>query len=94
MSYTPEDMLPDDKSYFEMNGKTIRKGSMAAALANAKVIDSNNTTQEEKQAALDTLKSLAPTLIAFELTEFMQWKNPIIQAIFDEAENNMRKTKT
>lgn len=85
MSYTPEDMLPDDRNHFDMNGQTIRKGSMAAALANAKIVESKTASKEEKQEALSALEKLAPTLIAFELMHFMQWKNPEIQNIFDQA---------
>ena len=85
MSYLPEDILPDDKNYVEKNGKIIRKGSMAAALANAKIFESPSATPQEKEAALQALTQLAPTLVAFELTHFLQWKNPIIQKIFDQA---------
>ena len=83
MSYTPERMLPDDRNFFEANGKTIRKGTIAAVLANAAVIESDTATQAEKMEALEMLKTLAPTLTAFGLTTFLQWKNPRIQAIFD-----------
>lgn len=86
MSYSPEDLLPDDKNHVEMNGTKIRKGTMGAALANAKIIESSDATTEEKQAALIALKQLAPALIAFGLTTFLQWKNPIIQNIFDQVE--------
>ena len=82
----PEDMIPDDKSHFEMGGKTIRKGTMAAALANAEIVESPDATTAEKQAAMDTIKELAPVLRAFGLTKFLTWKNPKIQAIFDEME--------
>ena len=85
MGYKPEDILPDDKSYVEKDGQTIRKGSVAAALANAKIVESETASKEDKQAALDNLKELAPTLINFELMDFLQLKNPQIQQIFDQA---------
>ena len=85
MSYTPEDMIPDDKSHFEMDGKTIRKGTMAAALANAEIIESTNSTAEEKRDALNAIKELVPVLKAFGLARFLTWKNPEIQALFDES---------
>ena len=89
MSYKavkPEDMIADDKSHFEKGGKTIRKGTMAAALANAEIIESVDATAEEKQKAMETIKELAPILKAFGLTKFLTWKNPKIQAIFDHDE--------
>ncbi len=82
----PEDMIPDDKSHFEMGGKTIRKGTMAAALANAEIIESSDATEEEKMEAMNTLKQLAPILKAFGLTKFLTWKNSKIQSIFDEID--------
>jgi hypothetical protein len=83
MSYLPEDVMPENKNHFEKNGITIRKGSMAAVLANAKIFESKNASTEEKRSSIDAIKKLAPTLIAFELTMFLQWKNPEIQQIFD-----------
>jgi len=83
-SKRPEDMIADDQSYFEAGGKTIRKGTMAAALANAEIIESLDANTAEKQAAFDTLKELAPVLKAFGLSKFLTWKNKKIQEIFDE----------
>lgn len=88
MSYTPEDMIPDDKSHFEMGGQTIRKGTMAAALANAEIVESTNSTATEKRDALNAIKELAPVLKAFGLVRFLTWKNPEIQAIFDESDRD------
>ena len=85
-SKRPEDMIPDDKSHFEVSGQTIRKGTVAAALANAEIIESIDVTAAEKQAAMDTIKELAPVLKAFGLMKFLTWKNPKIQAIFDQDE--------
>ena len=87
MSYDakkPEDMISDDKSYFEKDDKFIRKGTMAAALANAEIIESPEATITERNNALEALKELAPTLKAFGLTKFLTWKNTDIQAIFDQ----------
>ena len=86
MSYDakkPEDMLSDDENYFEQGGQTIRKGTMAAALANAEIIESSGATATEKQQAMEALQELAPVLKAIGLTKFLTWKNPDIQAIFD-----------
>ena len=86
MSYTPEDMIPDDKSHFEMGGKTIRKGTMAAALANAEIVESPDSTSQEKCDALNAIKELVPVLKAFGLARFLTWKNPEIQALFEESD--------
>lgn len=83
---TPEDMVPDDKSYFEMGDKSIRKGTMSAALANAEIIEALDATEAEKLAAMNALRKLVPILKTFGLTKFLTWKNPKIQSIFDEID--------
>ena len=86
ISYTPEDMLPDNKDYAKRNGITIRKGTVdcSSALANAEIIESPDATAQEKQAAIEAIKTLIPALKATHLTKFMQRKNPQIQALFDD----------
>ena len=83
MSYNPEDLIPDDKNHLESNGRAIRKGTMAAALANADIVDSSTSTPEQKQEALMALKKLAPTMKAFGFTKHLMWKNSEIQALFN-----------
>ncbi len=86
MAIKPEDMLPDNQDFATANGQRIRKGSMAAAIANATLIDSPDATPAEKQAALDAIRELVPALKAFGLTQVVTWKNPDIQALFEETE--------
>ena len=85
---TPESMIPDNENYFERNGLRIRKGTMAAAIANAEIIESETASEVDKKAAIETLKNLAPTLNAFGLNKHFYWRNPQIQAIFDKADKN------
>lgn len=82
----PEDLIPDDKDHVEMGGEIIRKGTMAAALANAEIIEALDATEAEKLAAMNALRKLVPILKTFGLTKFLTWKNPKIQSIFDEAD--------
>ena len=86
----PEDMIADDKNYAEKGGKTIRKGTMAAAFANAEIIESTDATSDEKKKAMDALKELAPTLKAFGLTKFFTWKNSEIQEMFDKIDEDVK----
>lgn len=85
MSIKPEDILPDDVNAVEINGLMARKGTVAAALANAKVLASGDKTEEEKNKAKEMIRELAPALIALELHQHVTWKNPEIQKIIDEA---------
>jgi len=77
----PEDILPDGEDKAQMQGRTVRKGSIAAVVANANVLESNETTQEQKQEALDIIKELAPTLVAVGLHDHVVWTNPEIEKI-------------
>lgn len=85
MSIRPEDVMPDNQDHVERDGKTIRKGTMAAALANAEIVESSTASAADKAVALDTLRELAPTIKAFGLMQFLTWNNPDIQKIFDES---------
>ncbi|MEM8609211.1 MAG: hypothetical protein AAGF92_19065 [Myxococcota bacterium] len=83
---SPEDMIPDHKDYMETKGGVRgRKGTMAAALANADIIEAEDATEEEKRAALEMLRTLAPQLKALGVTTHLRWKNEAIQKVFDEA---------
>lgn len=86
-SKMPEDLIPDSENYFEKDGKVIRKGTMAAALANAEIVEASDSSKDEKQEAINCLKELAPILKTMGLIKYLSWKNPIIQSIFDEAGN-------
>lgn len=85
MSVRPEDILPDNINAVEINGVAARKGTVAAALANAKILASNNKTDAEKREAKEMIRELAPSLVALELHQHITWNNPEIQKIIDEA---------
>lgn len=85
MSVKPEDVLPDDQNFAEVNGIKIRKGTVAAALANADILQSSSATKFEKIAAKKILVELAPALVV--LHKHLTWKNPEIQHIIEEALN-------
>ena len=87
MNYTakkPEDILADNQNFVIRNGQTIRKGTMAAAIANAEIFESPEASEEQKLAALDAIQDLAQSLINFGFNRFLSWKNPKIQQIMDK----------
>ncbi|WP_158999373.1 hypothetical protein [Pigmentibacter ruber] len=84
MSIMPEDILPNDINELEIDGIKARKGTVAAVLANAKILSSTASSESAKVGAKETIKKLAPMLIALELHEHLTWKNPEIQQIIDE----------
>lgn len=81
---SPQDVIADGNETAEFQGQMIRKGTVKAAIENVKIMESEEASILEKQAAKDMIKKLAPDIIALELDKYMTWKNPDVQAIFDE----------
>lgn len=87
----PHDILPDDTDEIEINGITARKGTIAAVLANATIIESHSSSEALKQKALNTIEQLAPVVIAVGLMDHLTWNNKRIQDIFDQALSTLPK---
>ena len=83
--FRPEDILADDASTTEMAGMTVRKGTIAAVIANTVTLESSDSSEAEKAAALAVIKELAPAVIAIGLHQHVTWKNEAVQKIFDET---------
>ena len=84
-SIRPEDILPDGIDSTELNGKTVRKGTIAAFLANAEILEDAKVSEEIKQAALTTMKKLAPDVIAIGLHKHVIFKKYVVEQILNEA---------
>ena len=81
----PEDMLPDDVNTAEIAGVHVRKGTVAAVLANATLLESKSASDEEKKQAISMIEELAPAVVAIGLHNHVTWKNKKIQDIFNAA---------
>lgn len=81
----PEDILPDDVNELEINGIKARKGTIAAAMANADILSSPTSTEIDKNNAKDAIKQLAPAMVALGLSHHLIWKNKEIQEIMEES---------
>ena len=77
----PSDILPDNVNSIMINGVEVRKGSVAAVVANIQQLESANATEESKQAAIDAIKSLVPSLRAQGLLNHVTFNNPVVQAL-------------
>jgi len=82
---TPQDILPDNLDSKDINGVNVRKGSIAAVLANIDILESSTTSSSEKQLALNTIKELAPAMVALGLAHKVTWKNSQVEAIIQAA---------
>ncbi|WNV85906.1 hypothetical protein [Umezawaea sp. Da 62-37] len=60
----PEDVLPDDVDSGVLNGVEVRKGSVAAFVANARRLDDLRPGSPERDAVLAELRRLVPALRA------------------------------
>lgn len=87
----PEDILPDETNNFFKDGQNHRKGSVAAFIANIKILEDINTAEEDKPSVIDALKQLAPTLIAVGLHEHAIFKNPLVEQILVDEQNLIDK---
>jgi hypothetical protein len=79
------DILPGDVNSIEKNGKLLRKGSVAAFIANAKAIDAEGTPPEVRRACEADLRDLVPVLVEVGVFEVFAVRSSRVQAIMDEV---------
>lgn len=79
----PEEILPDDQNRVALkNGGTIRKGTVAAFIANIDIIESQEEGSAAYQEAVNDLKTLIPACEEGLLRHF-EVKSPRVRAIID-----------
>jgi len=81
----PSDILPDDVNSVERQGRIFRKGSVAAFVANVKLLESEMTPPDERQAATRDLLELAPALRDLGIFEVFSIRSPKIQKLVDDT---------
>ncbi|HEY3713484.1 MAG TPA: hypothetical protein VGL39_03070 [Jatrophihabitantaceae bacterium] len=81
----PEDVLPDDVSRTMMNGVNVRKGSVAAFVANAKALEALAPTTPEYAEVAAQLQALAPAVAAVGLFDVFELRSVEIAKIVDAA---------
>ncbi|EET18944.1 conserved hypothetical protein [Francisella tularensis subsp. tularensis MA00-2987] len=75
---TPEKMLKDGVDGDIFNGVFIRKGTIAAAIKNAQILDDPQSNKIDKEKALEYLKDAIPTRLNkafFGMDKVLSWKN-------------------
>lgn len=82
----PDDILADAENFVELNGLTVRKGSIAAFLKNIELFEAPNSADNQRAAALEMIKELAPAIIAAGLHKHATFKNKIIEGILSNYE--------
>ena len=74
-----QDVLPDGQDFVVRNGVNLRKGSVAAFLANAQLLQDPNAGADAKQAAERDLIELLPALDALGLFDVFELRSPTLR---------------
>ncbi|KKO65291.1 hypothetical protein VM94_00823 [Janthinobacterium sp. KBS0711] len=76
-----EDVLPDQQNQSQFNGVTVRKGTVGAFLANARLwLDENSSIAERSTAERDIADAL-PALHALGLFDILQVREPALREL-------------
>ncbi|MEO6084230.1 MAG: hypothetical protein ABIQ18_14115 [Umezawaea sp.] len=78
MATTPQDVLPDGAEGAEFHGEYVRKGTIAAFIANAKLLQSLPVGTPEYQDAATQLRTLKPALDAVDLFDVVTIRDPAV----------------
>lgn len=81
----PSDILPDGVDSIIIDGKAVRKGTVAAFLANITIYENSNSTAEQREDAYNALVELAPDVNRIGLSKYVVFKNDAVEAILCEA---------
>lgn len=79
-----KDVLADDASHVEMNGVTVRKGTVAAFIANAAAFEDGKLTGAARQTVLADIRDALPALRAAGLFDVLEIRNPQLRAFVDQ----------
>jgi hypothetical protein len=83
----PEHLMPDDQNFAELNGITVRKGTMGAFLANLRILSGMSPDAPGRQAIIDQLRQGIPTMRENGLFELFTFRSPeLAEAIGVELE--------
>jgi hypothetical protein len=77
------DVLPDGVDALERNGKVLRKGSVAAFIANAKALEAPDTPPDVRRAAEADLRELVPVLVEVGVFDVFEVRSPGVRAIVE-----------
>ncbi|MFP5393228.1 MAG: hypothetical protein ACLGI6_17040 [Gammaproteobacteria bacterium] len=79
----PDQCLPDGQNQVEVNGVTVRKGSVGAFLASVRVWRDAQAAEAERQAAQEDIVALIPSLQSLGLFEVLAPVDPQLRALVE-----------
>jgi hypothetical protein len=71
----PEHLLADDQNFAELNGITIRKGTMGAFFANLRILSAMDSDDPGREAVIEHLRQGLPTMRENGLFEFFSFRS-------------------
>lgn len=89
-SVRPEDIIPDGADNVSINGTIVRKGTVAAFLANISILENPHSSEQQKQEAINMMGELAPSVIATGLSQHVTFKNILAESILIDAARNIK----
>lgn len=75
-----KDILPDGMNHSEFNGVPVRKGTVGAFLANARVCTDSKASPEAVAAARRDIQEALPALRALGLFDVLELRDPGLRA--------------
>lgn len=85
---TPQDVLPDALDSADIKGTTVRKGSVGAFLANARLLRDATSSPAAREGARAQIAALVPALEALGIFDFFIIHDPELAAIVQGARVN------
>lgn len=79
------DILPDHTNEVQINGTTIRKGSVGAFLANAVAFRDPAVTGLARKSVLNDIEAALPALRALGLFDVLEIRDPQLRAFVEPA---------
>ncbi|WP_129416513.1 hypothetical protein [Pseudomonas aeruginosa] len=82
-----EDILPDRQDRIRLGGVEIRKGSVGAFIANARLLLEEELPAEQRRQAEDDLRALLPAIRALGLLELFELRDARLRTLVADWEN-------
>lgn len=79
----PQDMLPDHQNEVQVNGITVRKGSVGAFLVSVRDWQDPSSDPPTRATAEADLRALLPGLHALGLFQVLAARDPALQRLID-----------
>lgn len=78
-----EDILAAGQENAEFGGTSVRKGNVAAFVANARALESDQLDGSEREALIHRLRELVPALRAVGVFDVFELRSPSLRAALD-----------